>query len=217
VALWRKEQQCALGILEHRLSDNTSKLLKDKKVETLDKAFDKLKKVYQLKGSANFEKIYNIYQGITLAQCKTITNFANKLHKAFEDLKALDTDVELSEHFLVLKFLTGLGPAFNHFQSTFNQNNTLLAKRDENNNITRASVTLSEAIDTAKNEELNQLNKRNNAVPAETTTTLLSRTTTNNGVALTPCTTCGRYFHDTSTCFKTHPKLRKVHIEKKKK
>ena len=203
--LWKEKQQRALGILKRTINDNAINELDEAAVKKLDVALDKLKTLYQPKGNANFQQYHNAFFSITRSQCSNINEYGEKLRRAHSELVALDSELQISEHFLVYQFLQGLGPDFATFRTSFNQNNTILPKRDADKNITAAGVTLKTAMDAAEQEEI----ERNHT----TLTALIAQTTG----PITPCTVCGKYFHDASTCFKAHPELRKSHNDKKRK
>ncbi|KAF2400566.1 hypothetical protein EJ06DRAFT_476200, partial [Trichodelitschia bisporula] len=85
-----------------------------------------LEQHYKPSGSAYFRDLDRKYQELRLADCKDVTDFAQRLGHAYHELVALDASVELSEHFLVNKFLNGLGEDYDNFITAFEQNHCLL-------------------------------------------------------------------------------------------
>ena len=73
-------------------------------------------------------------------------NYAEKLREARTEIIELDPDCMISEISLVSKFLTGLGPDYDIFLTSFHQKHSLLPERDEKNKIIKAAVTFNEAI-----------------------------------------------------------------------
>ena len=77
--------------------------------------------------------------------------FGQQVRKARTELLALHTSCTIEEPHFINKFLTGLGPSFDLFRTTFNQTHYLIPTRV--NGVDRAATTFEEALLAASREE----------------------------------------------------------------
>ncbi|KAF2395864.1 hypothetical protein EJ06DRAFT_484484, partial [Trichodelitschia bisporula] len=141
-----------------------------------------------------------------LADCKDVTDFAQRLGHAYHELVALDASVELSEHFLVNKFLNGLGGDCGNFITAFEQNHCLLPLRNAGKLITTAAVSFSTVRKTVQEEEHKKKVRREDSAAF-----LSGAMPPKSSIRRKECTDCGRSGHTTDECWETHPELKKAH------
>ena len=134
-------------------------------------------------------------------------NYAEKLREARTEIIELDPDCMISEISLVSKFLTGLGPDYDIFLTSFHQKHSLLPERDEKNEITKAAVTFDEAIQAAEREEQNMKGREDNK------TALLA--ISQNTQKIKGCEHCHKPYHTKDECWRLHPGLGRKHHEEK--
>src|SRR5947207_14613061 len=89
------------------LGTNAREEVKDKAV--LDEMFLGLKKRFRPTGSAIFQHLDRRYHELTLAECKGVSDFAENLREARNELLELDKTCVIGEPHFVNKFLAGLG------------------------------------------------------------------------------------------------------------
>ncbi|KAF2395613.1 hypothetical protein EJ06DRAFT_462022, partial [Trichodelitschia bisporula] len=179
----------------------------------VEDVFATLEQHYKPSGSAYFRNLDRKYQELRLADCKDVTDFAQRLGHAYHELVALDASVKLSEHFLVNKFLNGLGEDYDNFITAFEQNNCLLPLRNAEKAITTAAVSFSTVRKAVQEEEHKKKVRR------EVSTAFLSRAKPpKSSIRRKECTDCGRSGYTTEECWETYPELRKAHdIRRKRK
>ncbi|KAF2400567.1 hypothetical protein EJ06DRAFT_581680 [Trichodelitschia bisporula] len=131
---WKDKQEQAVAIIEKHCGPDA-----EKHIASL--------------GSAYFRDLDRKYQELRLADCKDVTDFAQRLGHAYQELVALDASVRLSEHFLVNKFLNGLGEDYDNFITAFEQNHRLLPLRNAEKVITTAAVSFSTVRKAVQEEE----------------------------------------------------------------
>jgi hypothetical protein len=194
---WEEKQERAFSAIRSRCGLNAREELKD--VNRADVALDKLKRRFQPKGSAIFQQLNQNYTDLTLEQCKSVSEFAEKLRTARNEIHLLDKTCKISEPHFVNKFLTGLGDGYNMFLTSFYQNNLLIPERDTEDTITKEAVTFDDAVIAAEKEEQRQRfeeqSKEGAALVAQQRQQL-------------HCTHCGRNNHTRNTCWELHPELK---------
>jgi gag-polypeptide of LTR copia-type len=151
---WLDKQERAIAIVHSRCGYNARDEIKGKTV--LNDVLLALQKRYRPTGSAIFQQLDHRYYDLTLADCKNVSDFAEKLREARNELLELDATCLIGEPHFVNKFLTGLGSSFDIFLTSFYQNHALILVRDKNKAVTTAAVTFEEAFIAAEKEEQNQ-------------------------------------------------------------
>ncbi|PVH90526.1 hypothetical protein DM02DRAFT_547631, partial [Periconia macrospinosa] len=154
VETWEEKQERGYAAIRSRCGLNAREELKG--VNRVDTALAKLKSRFQPKGSAIFQQLDQNCTGLTLEQCKSVSEFAEKLRTARNEIHLLDESCKISEPHFVNRFLTGLGDSYNVFLTSFYQNNRLIPERDAQNVITKDAVTFDEAVIAAEKEEQRQ-------------------------------------------------------------
>lgn len=209
--IWWEKQQRAKGIVVHRLGRNAMKDVE--KANTVDDMLEKLKEKYQPSGSAIFQKLDREYQELTLAHCKGVTDFSNKLREARDAIELLDKSCGIKEPHFINKFLRGLGPPWDIWLTSFNIGHPLLPSKNSAGEITRKAVSFEEAVMAAEEEEQSRVNEE------VTKTALISMTTSGDRKTIedSGCTHCGKLYHTAANCFELRPDLKKAFEEKKRK
>ena len=203
---WLDKQERACSIIRSRLGYNATREVKE--IENADKILTKLQKRFRPTGSAVYQCLERRYQEVTLDTCTGVMNYAEKLREARTEIIELDPDCMISEISLVSKFLTGLGPDYDIFLTSFHQKHSLLPERDEKNEITKAAVTFDEAIQAAEREEQNMKGREDNK-------TALLAISQNTQKTTKGCEYCHKLYHTKDRCWDLHPELkRKYHNEK---
>ncbi|KAG6278893.1 hypothetical protein E4U48_000304 [Claviceps purpurea] len=127
---WQDKQDAACGMILHVCGPAARQLLKgttdDPIEEKVTTYFNELEKRYRPTGSAVLQQLRRRCARIKLDNCKDVADYADQLQKARADLKALDEDAVMADMFFVDDFLCGLGPAYDHFITSFNTAYSLL-------------------------------------------------------------------------------------------
>jgi hypothetical protein len=195
--IWEEKQERGYSAIRSRCGLNAREELKG--VSRVDVALAKLKSRFQPKGSAIFQQLDQNYTGLTLEQCKSVSEFAEKLRTARNEIHLLDETCKISEPHFVNKFLTGLGDSYNVFLTSFYQNNRLIPERDAQNVIIKDAVTFDEAVIAAEKEEQRQRfrerNREETALVAQRRPELY-------------CPHCGKNSHTRDECWELYPELK---------
>lgn len=197
---WLDKQERALAMISSRCGLNAREEIKN--VETLDAAMKKLEARFQPRGSAIFQQLDYNFSTLTRASCKNVSDFAEQLRKARNEIHELDPTCKISEPHFVNRFLTGLGPEFTTFLSAFYQVNSLIPERYATGTITREAVTFDTAVIAAEKEE--QAQKLVEAAPTAMVATLSSR-----GKNQKHCSYCHKRSHEVTSCWKLHPEKKR--------
>ena len=144
-----------------------------------------------------------------LADCKNVSDFAEKLREARNELLELDATCLIGEPHFVNKFLTGLGSSFDVFLTSFYQNHALILVRDESEDVTTIAVTFEEAFIAAEKEEQNQSVQENKAALVSVKDTVQFE--------VPYCSYCNKRYHTKDNCYVLHPELKKALDEKRDK
>ena len=155
---WEEKQERGYAAIRSRCGLNAREELKG--VNQVDAALAKLKSRFQPKGSAIFQQLDQNYANLTLEHCKSVSEFAEKLRTARNEIHLLDETCKISEPHFVNRFLTGLGDNYNVFLTSFYQNNQLIPERDAQNVITKDAVTFDETVIAAEKEEQRDSERR---------------------------------------------------------
>ena len=206
VERWEDKQERACAVIRHRCGFNAREEIKDS--STVDEILSKLKLRFQPKGSAIFQQLDFNYLDLSLEKCKGISEFAEKLREARNEIQDLDETCKISEPHFVNKFLTGLGPAYSIFLTSFYQTHRLIPERDSKGEITKEAVTFDDAVIAAeKEEQAQQFTERNKEA-----TVLLAHAQTGTRV----CGHCHKTGHLREKCWRLYPDERKVFDERRR-
>ena len=151
---WLDKQERACAAVRSRLGYNAREEVKDKAV--LDEMFLGLKKRFRPTGSAIFQHLDRWYHELTLAECKGVSDFAENLREARNELLELDKTCVIGEPHFVNKFLAGLGPDYDIFLTSFYQTHSLIPEWGEGDQLAVQAVTFEEAVMAAEREEQSQ-------------------------------------------------------------
>jgi hypothetical protein len=207
LAKWKRSQKKAITNLKSRCGKRAFGLVKD--VQTIDDLFETLKDEFKPKGEGVFNEVYNRWENVNLGECKGVNDYCTQFDQIRTELTDLDPECIFPRAILVKKFLQGLGPAFQNWEMSFNQQHSIIG---DNNT---PGVTLLEAQGSAQVEE--QRLKSNS-----TTIGMLSnangkrpRYVNSNDPALTRwCRQCRHAGHWDHECWTQHPELRRIWEER---
>ena len=204
---WLDKQERACAAVRSRLGYNAREEVKDKSV--LDEVFLGLKKRFRPTGSAIFQHLDRRYHELTLAECKGVSDFAENLREARNELLELDKTCVIGEPHFVNKFLAGLGPDYDIFLTSFYQTHSLIPEWGEGEHLAVQAVTFEEAVMAAEREEQSQ------KVREEKTAFLARRGGEEKEEPR--CSHCNKAFHTKETCWILHPEKKKAYDDRKKK
>lgn len=205
---WKRNQKKAITNLKSRCGKRAFGLVKD--IQTIDDLFETLKAEFKPKGEGVFNEVYNRWENVSLGECKDVNDYCIQFDQIRTELMDLDPECVFPRVILVKKFLQGLGPAFNNWEMSFNQQHSIIGDDDT------PGVTLLEAQGSARVEE--QRLKGNSA-----TVGLLSnangkrpRYVNPNGPAALGrwCYQCRHAGHWDHECWAQHPELQRIWEER---
>jgi hypothetical protein len=205
---WKRNQKKAITNLKSRCGKRAFGLVKD--IQTIDDLFETLKAEFKPKGESVFNEVYNLWENVSLGECKDVNDYCIQFDQIRTELMDLDPECVFPRVILVKKFLQGLGPAFNNWEMSFNQQHSVIGDDDT------PGVTLLEAQGSARVEE--QRLKANSA-----TVGLLSnangkrpRYVNSNGPAALSrwCHQCRHPGHWDYECWVQHPELQRIWEER---
>ena len=143
---WADLQERVCAWIRNRLGHNAREHIKDDP-DNASALLLKLKARYRPTGSAVFQDLDLTYASITLATSASVSEYAERLRRARNEILALDATCVIGEPLFINKFLTGLGPDYDTFLTAFYQSYSLLLERDATTSaITKASVTFDTAF-----------------------------------------------------------------------
>ena len=203
---WEDKQERACALIRHRCGLNAREEIKNE--STVDQMLSKLKLRFQPKGSAIFQQLDFNYLDLSLDKCKGVSEFAEKLREARNEIQDLDKTCKISEPHFVNKFLTGLGPAYSIFLTSFYQTHRLVPERDSDGAITKEAVTFDDAVMAAeKEEQAQQFTERNKEANV-----LLAHIQAGTRV----CDHCRKRGHLRENCWRLYPDEKKAYEERKR-
>jgi hypothetical protein len=218
--IWKSRQEKAVAAIKNRLGYNCRKMVEKsvKDNETVDNVITSAWNHFRPKGSAHFQQLDQKYHDLCLENCTSIMDFANELQKARTALLELDESCAIGHPQFINKFLTGLGPTYSVFLTSFCQNYNILPERDSNGVIIRQPVSFTETVMKAEQEEqaMKQRESQQTALVARNNTRTRDKSRTDSKEK-PPCTTCNRTGHDADGCWKTHPHLKREFYTKRNK
>ena len=212
IVAWQDKQEWAKAAIHHRCRYNARALIQG--VTTAAEAFAALKPNFCQQGSGVFTELCKQFYKLTLADCKDVTEYTEKFRKIRNELISLHPFLALPESFVVQKFLHGLGPAYNIFQSTFNQTHNILLTTSMIGQLPVPPVTFNLTAMAAVNEERRLANQKDTEARGFLAAPHVNE---NEAVITVPyCTHCKMNYHTIETCHDLHPELKKAVAEKRK-
>lgn len=213
--LWTKKQERACAAIQNCLGYNTRSAIED--LTTVSTILAKVKTRFRPTGSTVFSSLDRRYQKLTLFDCENVMASAEKLRQARNELLELDANCKIGDPHFVRKFLSGLGPRFDIFLTTFNQTHSLIPLASADDQVEVRAVTFDEAVMAADKEE-----KRMTAVEDQSNKTVafvsnLTRPTDNKVTVTVPYYThYKKNYHTVNNCWDLHPELRRAANKKRK-
>lgn len=158
-------------------------------------------------GSGKLMELTTRFYALHLADCESIADFSGQLSQINHQLQDLHPSTAFSEVQLILRFLQGLGSAYDIFITTLTQATTLIATSES------PATTFNTVVQKAYNEE-----KRQSSSISGSGTALVaySRPSNSNSTAVDFCTHCKKPRHNEQKCFLKYPRLKKEYDEKRK-
>jgi hypothetical protein len=203
-ANWAKGQKKAITGLKSRCGTRAYKICKD--IHTLDKLLETLKAEFKPKGESVFNDIYNRWENVHLGACEDVNDYCTQFDQIRTELTDIDPECKLPRPILIKKFIQGLGPAFNTWEMSFNQQHSIIGNNG------KPGVTLLETQSSARVEE-QRLKGNNTTIGMLATNANGKRPRQANGPA-TPggrwCYTCKHSGHWDPECWFQHPELRLI-------
>ncbi|KAG6282555.1 hypothetical protein E4U09_000566, partial [Claviceps aff. purpurea] len=167
---------------------------------------DLLQKSYRPKGTAEATSLMDkAMYNITLDNCKTVAEYAEKLCKARDNVTAFDESSHLPDTWLINMFFNGLGPSYKTFLSSFISNHDIIpSKREDGTDAEFASFQ--EVVAATQREEQQQKKGEIHALIAHKSQAARSTRF---------CDHCNIPGHTNATCWIKHPELKKARTSKK--
>jgi hypothetical protein len=157
------------------------------------------------KGSGKLMELMTRFYALHLGDCKSIADFSGQLSQINHELQDLHPSTAFSEVQLVLRFLQGLGSAYDIFITTLTQSAALIASADT------PAITFDTVVQKAYNEE-----KRQSSSITGAGTALVAHSSSRPSGAVDHCTYCNKDRHTEAKCFLKHPHLKKEFDDKRK-
>ena len=210
---WLDKQERAIHIVQSRCGINARAEIKD--CTTVVEALKLLKQRFQPKGSAIFQQLDANFSTLTLAQCNNVSEFAERLRKARSEIQQLHTTCTISEPHFVNRFLSGLGPSYTSFLTTFYQVYSLIPETRSDGTIQKAAVTFDEAVIAAEKEE--QAHRLAENTPSMALAAINNNKGQGNQKPRKQCSHCNQKGHEQDGCWHLYPEKRKAYQEKRRK
>ncbi|SLM33941.1 Ribonuclease H-like domain [Lasallia pustulata] len=218
---WEEKQERAYAAVKSRLGYNGRELVKNK-TQALDILVE-IKKNFCPSGSAAFQDLVQRFDALTLQGCRSVLDFAEQLQTLYNELAKLGDGCQIPSLFLVNKFMSGLGPDYDVFNTAFFQTCSLISTAADADLGTQAvtAVALDDIIMAANLEEQKQksqddtkafLSSQTNAITAK-----YAVNPANPKERLQPvpyCNHCNKIGHFDEKCFVLHPEMKKRPSEK---
>ena len=177
-----------------------------------------IKKNFRPSGSAVFQDLVQRFDALTLQGCGSVLDFAEQLRTLYNKLAELGDGCRIPSPFLVNKFMSGLGPDYDVFNTAFFQTRSLISTAADADLGTQAvtAVALDDIIMAANLEEQKQksrddtkafLSSQTNAITAK-----YAVNPANPKERLRPvsyCNHCNKIGHFDEKCFVLHPEMKK--------
>ncbi|SLM33937.1 Ribonuclease H-like domain [Lasallia pustulata] len=218
---WEEKQESACAAVKSRLGYNGRELVKNK-TQVLEILVE-IKKNFRPSDSAAFQDLVQRFDALTLQGCGSVLDFAEQLRTLYNKLAELGDGCRIPSPFLVNKFISGLGPDYDVFNTAFFQTRSLISTAADADLGIQAvtAVALDDIIMTANLEEQKQksrddtkafLSSQTNAI-----TTKYAVNPANAKERLQPvsyCNHCDKIGHFDEKCFVLHPEMKKQPSEK---
>jgi hypothetical protein len=162
-------------------------------------------------GTGKLIDLYNQFYGTHLSDCKSVAEFAAKLQRINNELRGMHESAPFTVPQLNLRFLQGLGSAYDVFIATVQQTHAMC---DDDK---RKAIDFNSLCQLAYNEESRQASSANGAGQAMAAVNGNGgngkRRQRHNGKK---CTGCGRFGHEEHQCRTTHPHLQREWEQRQK-
>jgi hypothetical protein len=201
--IWTEKQMRACMAVRSKCEYNNYQKIKDKKrvYQMLD-----ILRARRETGSGKLMKLTTRFYALHLADCKSISDFSSQLSQINHELQDLHPSTAFSEVQLILRFLQGLGSAYDIFITTLTQFAALIASAD------MPAITFNAVVQKAYNEEKRQSSSLTGAGSA----LIAQSRPSNSSDAVDHCTHCNKDRHTEAKCFLKHPHLKKEFDDKRK-
>ena len=165
IEAWQDKQDRARAAIRYRCGYNARTLIAQ--CTTALEALTILESNFRPYGSGVFTELCKRFYKLTLADCKSVTDYAERFRKVRNELILLHPTLTLPEPFVVQKFLHGLGPAYDMFQSTFNQAHNILPQMPVEGEAPQLPVTFDITALKAINKEWQIASQEEERTPAQ--------------------------------------------------
>jgi hypothetical protein len=198
--VWEEQQRRGCSAIKNRCGYNNWK-----KVETLNRVYQMLDtlRLGRSTGAGKLIDLTTRFYALTLAECKNISDFSNQLSQINNELKDLHESVAFTSVQLILRFLQGLGSAYEIFITTFQQTHNLIQTPGN------PAVDWDTVVQKAFDEEQRQSSSATSAGAA-----FMANSRPSN--ARDFCDHCKKPYHTEAKCFLKHPHLKKDFDTKRK-
>ena len=165
IEAWQDKQDRARAAIRYRCGYNARTLIAQ--CTTALEALTILESSFRPYGSRVFTELCKRFYELTLADCKSVTDYAKRFRKVQNELISLHPTLTLPEPFVVQKFLHGLGPAYDMFHFTFNQAHNILPQMPAKGEAPQLHVTFDITALEAINEERRIASQEEERTPAQ--------------------------------------------------
>jgi hypothetical protein len=208
LAKWKRGQKKAITNLKSRCGKRAFGLVKD--IQTIHDLLETLKAEFKPKGEGVFNEVYNRWENVSLGECKDVNDYCTQFDQIRTELTDLDPECIFPRAILVKKFLQGLGPAFNSWEMSFNQQHSIIGDNST------PGVTLLEAQGSAQVEEQRLKSSSVTVGLLSNANEKRSRYANSNGPAALGrwCHQCRHTGHWDHECWTQHPELQRIWEER---
>jgi hypothetical protein len=207
VEAWNDKQERACAAIRNRFGYNARALIEGTATAAEASAF--LESNFKQQAFGVFTELCRRFYELTLSDCKDVSEYTEKFCKVRNELLSLHPTLALPEPFVVQKFLHGLGPAYNIFQSTFNQTHDILPVTAAAERPASTPVTFNVTSLAALNEE-RRLANQGDGVPAARGFVATPKSNSSEAlITVKNCIGCDKNYHTIDECWEKHPHLKK--------
>ena len=203
----------AVTAIKNRLGYNTRQIVKPE--DNPQTILDIIKANFKREGTGVYMELVRRFERLTLESCKDVAEYTTKFREVDSELKSLHNDFAMPEAYIIHRYLTGLGDAYQTFYSIYTQSHNFSGPD---------KVTFSQVSLAASNEE-----QRIRAQQDSSTVAMVAKTNNNSGPGRDrtrgnqvsrpdrrdrkgPCTHYKEknlpYRHEKATCWTLHPWLK---------
>ncbi|SMR65050.1 unnamed protein product [Zymoseptoria tritici ST99CH_3D1] len=133
-----------MGVIRDRCGYNAKQLILDEKLSPFE-ALKILREHFSKGGAGEFARVSTLWNLITMDGAKGIGHYRSEIRRLWNRFAEIDSSLKIPEPHAVQKFIAGLPESFEPFVTSFNQNNKLIPKTENNRTVTNA-VSLGEAM-----------------------------------------------------------------------